>query len=102
MIADARSHIIERINRVLKTNIEEHILFEHRADPRSIEANTGSFGGSLYGPSSNNRFAAFLRHPNFKRKFRNLYFTGGSVHPGGGIPLCLASARIVGNEIPAV
>jgi phytoene desaturase len=102
LIADARRHIIDRINRVLKTDIEKHILFEHRADPKTIETNTGSFGGSLYGPSSNNRFAAFLRHPNFKRKFRNLYFTGGSVHPGGGIPLCLASAKIVGNEIPAV
>ena len=102
MIADARRHIIERINRVLKVDIEKHIIFEHTADPRSIEQKTGSFAGSLYGPSSNSRFAAFLRHPNFKRKFRNLYFTGGSVHPGGGIPLCLASAKIVGNEIPEV
>ena len=102
MIADARRHIIARINRVLKVDIEKHILFEQMADPRSIEAKTGSWGGSLYGPSSNNRFAAFLRHPNFKRKFKNLYFTGGSVHPGGGIPLCLASAKIVGYEIPEV
>ncbi len=102
IIADARKHIINRINHVLKVDIEKHILFEHMADPRSIEAKTGSWRGSLYGPSSNNRFAAFLRHPNFKRKFRNLYFTGGSVHPGGGIPLCLASAKIVGNEIPEV
>jgi phytoene dehydrogenase-like protein len=23
-----------------------------------------------------------------------LYFVGGSVHPGGGIPLCLSSAAI--------
>ena len=102
MIDDARRHIIARINRVVKVDIEKHILFEHIADPGSIEARTGSWGGSLYGPSSNNRFAAFLRHPNFKRKFSNLYFTGGSVHPGGGIPLCLASAKIVGNEIPEV
>jgi len=28
-----------------------------------------------------------------------MYFVGGSVHPGGGIPLCLASAKIVDNEI---
>jgi phytoene dehydrogenase-like protein len=83
-------------------DIEKHIQFEHMADPRTIEEKTGSFGGSLYGPSSNNRFAAFLRHPNFRRKYKNLFFTGGSVHPGGGIPLCLASAKIVGQEIPEV
>lgn len=99
MIPEARKNIISRINRVLKTDIEKHILFERMQDPRTIEKNTGSFGGSLYGNSSNNPFAAFMRHPNFKRKYTNMYFTGGSVHPGGGIPLCLASARIVDREM---
>jgi phytoene desaturase len=99
LIPEARRNIINRINRVLKTDIENHIMFEHSADPRSIERDTGSFGGSLYGNSSNNPFAAFMRHPNFRKKFRNLYFTGGSVHPGGGIPLCLASAKIVVKEM---
>jgi diapolycopene oxygenase len=28
-----------------------------------------------------------------------LYFCGGSVHPGGGIPLCLLSARIASELI---
>jgi diapolycopene oxygenase len=56
----------------------------------------------LYGNSSNSLFSAFLRHPNFLRSIKNLYFTGGSVHPGGGIPLCLASARIVDQEIPVI
>ncbi len=32
-------------------------------------------------------------------KKKGLYFTGGSVHPGGGIPLCLASAKIVADLI---
>ncbi|MFN2394130.1 MAG: 1-hydroxycarotenoid 3,4-desaturase CrtD [Bacteroidales bacterium] len=102
MIADARRNIINRINHVLNVDIEKHIQFEHMTDPRTIEEKTGSFRGSLYGPSSNSRFAAFLRHPNFRRKYKNLFFTGGSVHPGGGIPLCLASAKIVGQEIPEV
>jgi phytoene desaturase len=99
MIVDARKNILNRIRKTLGVNIEEHILFEHISDPRTIEKNTGSFRGSLYGPSSNSSFSAFLRHPNFRRKFKNLYFTGGSVHPGGGIPLCLASAKIVDREI---
>jgi phytoene dehydrogenase-like protein len=28
-----------------------------------------------------------------------LYFCGGSVHPGGGIPLCLNSAKIVAQLV---
>ena len=47
----------------------------------------------------NNKFAAFLRHPNFKSNLQNLYFCGGSVHPGGGIPLCLLSGKIVADLI---
>jgi phytoene dehydrogenase-like protein len=60
---------------------------------------TGSFKGSLYGTSSNSRMAAFFRHPNFTNEFNNLYFCGGSVHPGGGIPLALSSAKIVDSLI---
>jgi phytoene desaturase len=102
MITGARAAIIKKINLVLNTNIEELILFEHIHDPRTIEQRTGSYHGSLYGPSSNGRFSAFLRHPNFSSRFRNLYFTGGSVHPGGGIPLCLASAKIAVQEVKSV
>jgi phytoene dehydrogenase-like protein len=50
--------------------------------------------GALYGNASNNIFAAFLRHKNFSSNIKGLYFCGGSVHPGGGIPLCLNSAKI--------
>ena len=31
----------------------------------------------------------------FSNDIRGLYFCGGSVHPGGGIPLALSSAKIV-------
>ncbi|MFT5981073.1 MAG: diapolycopene oxygenase, partial [Flavobacteriales bacterium] len=47
----------------------------------------------------NNRMAAFLRHPNFSQNLKGLYFCGGSVHPGGGIPLCLLSAKILDELI---
>lgn len=96
----ARKHIIEKINRVLRTDIEKHISTEHILDPKGIETATSSYRGALYGAASNNRFAAFLRHPNFSRRIKNLYFCGGSVHPGGGIPLCLLSAKIVQDLVP--
>lgn len=97
-IQQARSAVIRKINRHLNVHIEQHILFEEILDPQGIEKRTFSFKGALYGINSNSRFAAFNRHPNFMRKIRGLYFVGGSVHPGGGIPLCLASAKIVSNE----
>lgn len=99
LVEEARQNIISKIRRTLGVNITGHLVVEHVADPRSIEAETGSYRGSLYGLSSNNRFSAFYRHPNFKKWPKNLYFTGGSVHPGGGIPLALASAKIVDEMI---
>lgn len=96
----AKKDIIAKVNKVLKTDIEQHITTEHILDPAGIERATSSYRGALYGAASNNKFAAFLRHPNFSRRIKNLYFCGGSVHPGGGIPLCLLSAKIVGDLVP--
>jgi phytoene desaturase len=96
---DLRKNVIAKINRVLKTDIEPLIEAESILDPLGIEIQTSSFGGSLYGNASNNKFSAFLRHANYNSKLKGLYFVGGSVHPGGGIPLCLLSSKIVSNLI---
>jgi phytoene dehydrogenase-like protein len=102
VVKEVREHIVSKINTFLNTRIEEHILFEHRLTPQGIEARTSSFRGALYGLNSNSRFNAFLRHSNFAKKIPNLYFVGGSVHPGGGIPMCLSSARIVSEDFKPV
>ena len=99
LIRTTKQNIIKKINKSLKTNIEDYIEHEKIASPITIAQDTLSKGGALYGNSSNSMFSAFLRHPNFLKSVKNLYFVGGSVHPGGGIPLCLASAKIVDNEI---
>lgn len=98
---EARKIIIEKLNRLLpagcsaQTDIEPLIETEEILEPVIIEDRTASYQGSLYGTSSNSKLAAFLRHPNFTAAVKGLYFCGGSVHPGGGIPLCLKSAQIV-------
>ncbi len=94
-----RAAVVAKINHILKVDIEKHIVEEATLDPIGIEQQTSSFGGSLYGNSSNNRFSAFLRHANYSSKIKGLYFVGGSVHPGGGIPLCLLSAKIATSII---
>ena len=93
-IEEARGNMIRKINRVLKTDIRPLIESEMIFDPRVIESRTSSAFGAIYGNSSNNKFAAFLRHANFSKDIKGLYFCGGSVHPGPSIPLCLLSAKI--------
>ena len=99
IIKTVRKNTINKINRTLNIDIESFIEFEKVFSPKTIEKNTQSYLGSLYGSSSNNKISAFLRHPNFSKHIQNLYFCGGSVHPGGGIPLCLLSAKIVSELI---
>ncbi|MBO0932154.1 1-hydroxycarotenoid 3,4-desaturase CrtD [Fibrella aquatilis] len=99
IIAQARQHVIRKLSHVLGVDVAPLIETESILDPRSIESRTSSSQGALYGNSSNNRFAAFMRHANFSHEFGNLYFVGGSVHPGGGIPLCLLSAKIMSELV---
>jgi phytoene desaturase len=99
LIKKSRKYILKKLSRMLGENIEELIEEEDILDPIKIESKTSSFGGALYGNSSNNKYAAFLRHANFSRKLKNLYFCGGSVHPGGGIPLALLSGKITADLI---
>lgn len=99
LVNQARENMIAKVNRILKTDIRPMIEAELILDPRVVEARTSSAFGAVYGNASNNKFAAFLRHPNFSKEFSNLYFCGGSVHPGPSIPLCLLSAKVTTNLV---
>ncbi len=100
-VEQVRTATLAKIQRTLGVDVAPLIEVEEVLDPRAIGERTFSHQGSLYGTSSNSPWAAFLRHPNFHSGVNGLYFCGGSVHPGGGIPLALLSARIVASMIPA-
>jgi len=94
-----RKIILEKIKKVLSIDISDKIIAKSVLTPLDLENRTGSYRGSIYGISSNDRFAAFLRHPNFSKAISGLYFCGGSVHPGGGIPLVILSGKIASDMI---
>lgn len=101
IIQKTRIQTLEKISRILGQDIEPLIACEETLQPLTIQSKTASHLGALYGTSSNNTMSAFLRHPNFSSRIKDLYFCGGSVHPGGGIPLCLLSAKIVDDVMHA-
>ncbi len=98
-VVKMKEYVINKLNRMLNIQLEDLIEKEDYLDPRRIESRTSSAGGALYGNSSNNAFAAFLRHPNFSKKIPNMVWVGGSVHPGGGIPLSISSAKIASEAL---
>jgi len=99
LIMKARENIVKKISNRLGEDISKLIITENILGPREIDHKTHSYKGSLYGNSSNGQFAAFLRHANFSSKVKGLYFAGGTVHPGGGIPLALLSAKIISSIV---
>lgn len=98
-INSAREQILKKINSTLGIKIDEKIIGEKILSPLDIQNKTGSYRGSIYGISSNKRTAAFLRQSNKSKTYKNLYFCGGSAHPGGGIPLVILSGKIVSDLI---
>lgn len=99
IIGKVRRKLIERISSVLRKDIAPLIEAEEILTPPQIQQRTSSVGGALYGTSSNDRMAAFLRHSNKSSSVKGLYFCGGSAHPGGGVPLCILSGKIAAEWI---
>jgi phytoene dehydrogenase-like protein len=95
LVEPARQSVFKKVQRMLGIDVAPLIECEQILTPPEIEHRYRSAFGAVYGNSSNSKFAAFLRHPNFSRKVKGLYFVGGSVHPGSGIPMCLNSAKIM-------
>ncbi|MCF7949856.1 MAG: phytoene desaturase [Spirochaetia bacterium] len=97
--ARTRERVLARLEQALGRSVANDIAVEEVLTPAHIEEETGSYYGSLYGISSNSKTAAFLRHPARSRRYGGLYFCGGSVHPGGGMPLAVLSGKIAADII---
>ncbi|MFC1996097.1 phytoene desaturase family protein [Chloroflexota bacterium] len=75
------------------------LRYEAMITPRDLAHETGSWLGALYGASSNNRWAAFRRPPNYDKQIKGLYFVGGSTHPGGGVPMVTLSGNVAAEMV---
>jgi len=80
-------------------DIHERIVAEHIITPEDLGVMSGGWRGALYGPSANKKFTAFLRPHNRAKDVKNLYFTGGTTHPGGGVPMVTLSGKVVADMI---
>lgn len=89
-----RQLMVDKVSKALGTDINSLIEVESFMNPVNIEDWYSGKMGSIYGNASNNKYATFYRHANFSKKIKGLYFVGVTVHPGGGIPLALNSAKI--------
>lgn len=90
--AACKNRIIHALEQRGLKNLSSHIRYSDVITPRDFYRLYRSKRGSIYGTSSNSKWAAFLRPRNKSRAVDGLYLVGGSTHPGGGIPLVILSA----------
>jgi 1-hydroxycarotenoid 3,4-desaturase len=69
-----------------------------RTTPRDFAARYPATGGALYGANSHGSMAAITR-PASTTKVRGLFLTGGSVHPGAGVPMAALSGMRAAESV---
>ncbi|BBE16965.1 phytoene dehydrogenase [Aquipluma nitroreducens] len=96
----AREGVISRLEEAGLHDIEEHIKFEICYLPKTWESTCNVTRGSVFGSLSHSIFQmGYFRPHNQHKKYRNLYFAGGSTHPGNGVPLVLLGAKLTSERI---
>lgn len=95
----AKSKIYNQLEKHKIIINKNNLIVEKILSPKYFEINHNSLGGSLYGINSHGYKNALIKPRNKSDQFSGLYFVGGTVHPGGGTPTVLKSAKITSELI---
>lgn len=79
--------------------IRSQLEYEKVMTPDAIKGKFSAYRGALYGIASHTMTEAFLRPSNVSRDVRNLFYAGGTTHPGGGSPMVTISGKNVADFI---
>ncbi len=94
-----RERVLVKLERMGLTDLRKHIVVEQTLTPHDIERLYRSNGGSIYGVVANRFGNLGFKAPQRSERYRNLYFVGGSVNPGGGMPMVVLSGQRVRDKI---
>jgi len=99
---DIRNSVIKRLEAEGLSEFRKHIKFEICFTPSTWESRLNLTRGATFGSLSHNIMQmGYMRPHNRHKKYHNLYFVGGSTHPGNGLPMALLSAKLVAERIKA-
>ena len=84
---ELRDRVLQKLERMGLTSLRQSIVVEETWTPVDIEAAYRSKGGSIYGVVSDRFKNQGIKAPKKSKDYRGLYFVGGSVNPGSGMPM---------------
>jgi diapolycopene oxygenase len=97
-----KERVYDKLERMGLQDLRRHIVYEHVWTPRDIERMYYSNRGSIYGVVSDRFKNLAFKAPKKSRTYEGLYFVGGSVNPGGGMPMVFLcgqnTARLIARE----
>ncbi len=96
-----RDRVIDKMERLGITGLRESIITEDILTPVDIQRLYRSNRGSIYGVVTDWKKNHGFKAPKTSTRYRNLYFCGGSVNPGGGMPMAVLSGQKVADRIIA-
>ncbi len=104
--ASCKDRVLAKLERMGLTDLRRHVVVEHFWTPLDIQQHYYSNCGSIYGVVSDRFKNLAFKAPKQSPRYRNLFFVGGSVNPGGGMPMVILSGlnacqRILDWDRPA-
>jgi diapolycopene oxygenase len=94
-----KDRVLAKLERMGLTDLRKHTVVEDVWTPYDIQERYGSNRGSIYGVVSDWRRNYGFKAPKRSRRYANLYFVGGSVNPGGGMPMVILCGQKVCDAI---
>lgn len=91
--------VIDKLEGMGLKDLRKHIVFEHVWTPLDIRAMYNSNKGSIYGVVSDRWKNLAFKAPKQSTLYPNLFFVGGSVNPGGGMPMVVLCGQNVAKKI---
>jgi len=96
-----KERVLDKLERMGLEGLREHTVVEDFLTPADLEAMYYSNAGSIYGVVSDWEKNQAFKAPKQSSKYRNLFFTGGSVNPGGGMPMAILCGQKVADRVLA-
>jgi len=94
-----RDLVLQRLERFGFDDLPNRIVAERIFTPSDFAERDLAHHGALYGWASHSIRTSLFRPPLCAPGARNVFFVGGTTHPGGGIPLVLLSGKMVADLI---
>ncbi len=94
-----KERVLVKLERMGLTGLRQHVVIEETLTPVDIERMYNSNRGSIYGVVTDWKLNKGFKAPKQSSRYANLFFTGGSVNPGGGMPMAVLSGQKASDRL---